>query len=136
MHPGTFNGNVPTMVGGLATMHELDAIAIARMNEAAAKLAAKIEAAGQQLGIPILVTYSGSIMQVHFASASGHLPESSSTVRSERLAQLHLALLLQGVYAAPRGMLNLSTQMSDKDHEFIVASYEQAFARLKDLGWG
>lgn len=136
MHPGTFNGNVPTMVGGLATMHELDAIAIARMNEAAARLAAKIEAAGERLGIPTLVTYSGSIMQVHFASASGELPESASAVRSERLAQLHLALLLQGVYAAPRGMLNLSTQMSDKDHEFIVACYEQAFTRLKDLRWG
>ena len=29
-------------------------------------------------------------------------------------AQLHLALLLEGVYAAPRGMLNLSTALDEQ----------------------
>ena len=45
-------------------------------------------------------------------------------------ALLHLALLNHGVYTAPRGMLNLSTALSDADLDAAAEAYERAFAAV------
>ena len=42
------------------------------------------------------------------------------------MAQLHLALLLEGVYAAPRGMLNLSTALDESQIAQVATAYENA----------
>ena len=47
---------------------------------------------------------------------------------AEWVSQLHLALLLEGVYAAPRGMLNMSTVLDDDQLDAVAARYENAFA--------
>jgi glutamate-1-semialdehyde 2,1-aminomutase len=59
----------------------------------------------------------GSILNVHL-DAPG------------RLAALHLALLLDGVYTTPRGMINLSTALTDTDLDEVAAAYTRAFARI------
>ncbi len=129
-HSGTFNGNVVTMVGGLAAMHSLDGSAIDRLNRDAGMLAARIEAAGERVGLPITVSRAGSIMQVHFVPPDSRGEPRPSSVRSNRVSQLHLALILEGIFAAPRGMLNLSTPMSHDDLEVVGAAYERALERV------
>ena len=49
------------------------------------------------------------------------------------MSALHLALLLEGVYAAPRGMLNLSTALDDYQLTRLAAAYESAFSRIRVL---
>jgi glutamate-1-semialdehyde 2,1-aminomutase len=132
-HSGTFNGNVMTMTAGAVSLRLLDASAIDRLNSAASGLAQDIEAAGRRAGVPAVVSQAGSILQVH---PTGRYPETAANPdeRDRRvLAALHLALLLEGVYAAPRGMLNLSTAMTDDHLSAIGSAYERAFARVKDL---
>ena len=41
-----------------------------------------------------------------------------------------LALLLEGVYATPRGMINLSTALSPGDLDAVAAAYRRAFAAV------
>ena len=48
-----------------------------------------------------------------------------------QLADLHLALLLNGVYTTPRGMINLSTALSPADLDDIAAAYETAFTLVR-----
>ena len=48
-----------------------------------------------------------------------------------QLADLHLALLLNGVYTTPRGMINLSTALSPADLDDIGAAYETAFTMVR-----
>jgi glutamate-1-semialdehyde 2,1-aminomutase len=48
-----------------------------------------------------------------------------------RLADLHLALLLNGVYTTPRGMINLSTALSPGDLDDIAAAYSTAFTLVR-----
>jgi glutamate-1-semialdehyde 2,1-aminomutase len=117
-HSGTFNGNVVTMSAGVATLRELDEAAIDRLNRLAADLAEQIQVAGQTAGIRAELTRAGSILHVH-------LPESSRAA-----AALHLALLLEGVYAAPRGMLNLSTALDETRLRQVSEAYGKAFRRL------
>ena len=50
---------------------------------------------------------------------------------SGQLADLHLALLLHGVYTTPRGMINLSTALSPGDLDDIAAAYEAAFTLVR-----
>ena len=48
-----------------------------------------------------------------------------------QLADLHIALLLNGVYATPRGMINLSTALSPGDLDDIAAAYAAAFTQVR-----
>lgn len=107
-HSGTFNGNPLAAAAGVVCLEALDEQAIARLNGTAAELAGRLERTGAT------VRRSGSIMHVD-------APEP---------AALHLALLVEGVYAAPRGMLNLSTAMTDDQLELVAAAYERALSRV------
>jgi glutamate-1-semialdehyde 2,1-aminomutase len=106
-HSGTFNGNPLAAAAGVACLEALDEAAIARLNARAAELEARFAAAGAA------VRRSGSIMQVDAPDP----------------AALHLALLVGGLYAAPRGMLNLSTAMTDQHLERICVAYGSALSR-------
>jgi len=48
-----------------------------------------------------------------------------------QLADLHLALLLNGVYTTPRGMINLSTALTAHDLDDIAAAYATAFTLVR-----
>jgi glutamate-1-semialdehyde 2,1-aminomutase len=116
-HAGTFNGHLAAAVAGTMTLRHLDAAAISRLNDAAAALAGRIAAAAGA-GVPAEVTRAGSIMNVHLNGPG-------------QLADLHLALLLNGVYTTPRGMINLSTALSPGDLDDIAAAYETAFTMVR-----
>lgn len=128
-HSGTFNGNLVTMAAGLAGLQMLDEAAIAVLNERAASLAEDIEAAAVRTGVPACVTRSGSILHVHLT------PEHPLRAAGETAIarQLHLALLLEGIYTAPRGMLNLSTAVTDADSSRVRTGYEAALRRIQGL---
>ena len=117
-HAGTFNGHLAAAVAGTMTLRHLDEAAIARLNDSAGALADQILAGAAAAGVPAEVTRAGSIMNVHLA-------------RPEQLADLHLALLLNGVYTTPRGMINLSTALSPGDLDDIAAAYTTAFTMVR-----
>jgi glutamate-1-semialdehyde 2,1-aminomutase len=120
-HAGTFNGHLAAAVAGTITLRHLDAAAISRLNDAAAALADRILAGAAAAGVPAEVTRVVSIMNVHLNEPSA----------SGQLADLHLALLLHGVYTTPRGMINLSTALSPGDLDDIAAAYETAFMQIR-----
>jgi len=68
--------------------------------------------------LPAEVTRAGSIMNVHLDGP-------------DQLANLHLALLLEGVYTTPRGMINLSTALSPADLEQVGLAYDRAFTAVR-----
>jgi glutamate-1-semialdehyde 2,1-aminomutase len=129
-HAGTFNGHVTAAVAGLVSLAYLDAPAITVLNTRAEQLAAAIEEVSRAAGTPTTVTRSGSILNVHPGSAP--VTTSAEARRSPLFrSSLHLALLLEGLYTTPRGMINLSTVLTDADLEAAVAGYSRAFARLR-----
>jgi glutamate-1-semialdehyde 2,1-aminomutase len=117
-HAGTFNGHLAAAAAGTMTLRYLDGAAIAGLNEAAAALSASIVAGASAAGVAAEVTRAGSIMNVHLRGPG-------------QLADLHLALLLNGVYTTPRGMINLSTALSPGDLDDIAAAYAAAFTQVR-----
>jgi glutamate-1-semialdehyde 2,1-aminomutase len=130
---GTFNGNVITMTAGCASLAALDERAIPGLNAQAQDLGGRIEAAAARARVAGTVTRAGSIMHVHLRAARPGSAEEADEVPPQWQAALHLALLTEGVYAAPRGMLNLSTALDDALLDRVAAGYERAFARIRDL---
>jgi glutamate-1-semialdehyde 2,1-aminomutase len=116
-HAGTFNGHLAAAVAGAVTLRYLDAAAIARLNDAAAVLGDRIVAGSAAAGMTAEVTRAGSILNVHLGTA-------------RQTADLHLALLLNGVYTTPRGMINLSTALTNADLDAVGAAYETAFGLI------
>ncbi|MGA2528428.1 MAG: aminotransferase class III-fold pyridoxal phosphate-dependent enzyme [Acidimicrobiales bacterium] len=129
-HSGSFNGNVVTMRAGVASLRALDEEAISLLNRRAGWLSKEIVLAARRVGIPASVTRAGSILQVHMIEQPPGTHEATRAVPATWVAQLHLALLLEGVYAAPRGMLNLSTALDDDRLAAVARAYENAFARV------
>jgi glutamate-1-semialdehyde 2,1-aminomutase len=129
-HSGTFNGNVLSMAAGHVAMSLLDQTAITTLDERASRLAGEIAAVGRSRGLPVSVTRAGSIMHVHF------LADAPTDAAAARLGDralnsaLHRALLTEGVYTAPRGMLNLSTALTDDDLDHVRSAYDHALASV------
>lgn len=116
-HAGTFNGHLAATVAGLVTLQHLDQDTIDRLNSFAAALEAAASAALRTAGLVGEVTRSGSILNIHLAEP-GHD------------ATLHLALLLEGVYTAPRGMMNLSTALTEDDMHTVSTAIARATSRI------
>jgi len=98
-HSGTFNGNVVTCAAGYAAVTALTAEAIDLMGDHGRRLAESLEASAGRHGVPVSVTVSGSLVNLH---GPGSL-----------LAEIHLLGLRHGLYIAPRGMIALCTVISD-----------------------
>lgn len=128
-HSGTFNGHVVAAAAGLVSVEHLTQAAIDRLNAGAAKLAAAIEGAGVAAGFPVAVGRAGSILNVHPGEAPVPDPQTAKRHSTARAA-LHLALLGEGVYTSTRGMINLSTVLTDEELTNAAAAYERAFRRL------
>jgi glutamate-1-semialdehyde aminotransferase len=103
--------------------------AIDKLNKSAESLAERIESAGRSAGLPVLVTRFGSMMHVHLQEL---VPVHAEQVSADPgdTAALHLALLLEGVFAAPRGLVALSTVLSEDQLDAVAGGYERAFERI------
>jgi glutamate-1-semialdehyde 2,1-aminomutase len=125
-HPG--NGNLAAAAAGTATLRDLDGPAIDRLNDNAAQLADTIADTGTRAGLPVSVTRAGSILNVHFSATPPRTTRQAPD--TPLLTALHLALLLEGTYTTPRGMINLSTALTEDDLARVTKSYAHAFQRL------
>jgi glutamate-1-semialdehyde 2,1-aminomutase len=129
-HAGTFNGHVAAAAAGTVSLRLLDAAAVDGLNSGAERLATAILAAAEAEQVPMTVTRAGSILNVHPGSTPVTTPEDARRGSTARAA-FHLALMLEGVYTTPRGMINLSTVIDDRMLDDAAAGYARAFARMR-----
>ena len=123
-HAGTFNGSIAAMVGGLAAVNHLDEAAIVTLNGRGLWLQNAIAERAAAVGFACVVTRAGSILNVHPGSEPVKSAKDAGRDQEIRRA-LHLALMNEGIYTTPRGMINLSTTMTDSQ----VAGVANAFGR-------
>ena len=117
-HAGTFNGHLAAAVAGTMTLRYLDGAAISGLNWRRRRWMRGSSRGPPRRAWPPRSPGPGSIMNVHLRD-------------SGQLADLHLALLLNGVYTTPRGMINLSTALSPGDLDDIAAAYATAFTQIR-----
>jgi glutamate-1-semialdehyde 2,1-aminomutase len=127
-HAGTFNGHLAAVAAGSVSLDHLEDSAIIRLNMHAEKLHAAISSGARRSGIEIAVSRAGSILNVHPVAAPSQATDSGHFLAFRKA--LHLCLLMEGVYSATRGMINLSTVLTSGDMDEIAMGYDKAFQRL------
>jgi glutamate-1-semialdehyde 2,1-aminomutase len=131
-HSGTFNGNPMTMAAGRASLDLLTAEEIDRINAMGERLAEGLRRGFRSAGVDGGVTAYGSFLHLHFDSPVSIRSFDDVNLASPGLAQMHRACLNEGVYLAPRGMLNLSTAMDDGVVDELVERMTRAAARVAE----
>lgn len=110
---GTFNANAVTMAAGKVAMDLLSAAEIDRINGLGDRLARGLVDVLERSGVAARVTGLGSIRSIHLTDVEVSDYRSKASADTRPLALLHLALLNEGVFVAPRGMFVTSTAMAE-----------------------
>jgi glutamate-1-semialdehyde aminotransferase len=128
LHSGTFNGNVLTCTAGIVSVRELTQARIDKMNSQAARIADELKRAATEAELPFSVRQFGSLMNVFFTN----VPPPATIVREDMRAmgQFHLAALNHGLFIAPRGLIALSTVITD---ELVTEISERASLAMIDV---
>jgi glutamate-1-semialdehyde 2,1-aminomutase len=127
-HAGTFNNNVTTMAAGLAGLTQVftpeASVALSRSGES---LKQRLNAAAERRGAPVQVRGVGSIMAIHPQRGTIRAPGEVKPAAEAR-ALLHLDLIASGYYIARRGYISLSLVLTERDHDGLVAAFDDILA--------
>ncbi len=128
---GTFNGNLITMVAGVAAMEAYGPDEVARINALGERLRQGLRDALAAAEIPGTVTGYGSFAGIHLATDQVRNYRDAAMADKSLARLLHLALLLEGIYVAPRLMLCTSTAMDDAVIDEVLAGFGRALAGIR-----
>lgn len=127
-HTGTFNANPVTMVAGEVSLRELTSDRIKRMDHLCESLQSGLIAAAKQHGLPFSTNRYGSCLNIYFGLS---VPEFSALRDDELLMDnFHLACMNHGLFIANRGLIALSTVVTDQD---IAEALERADLAMRDV---
>jgi glutamate-1-semialdehyde 2,1-aminomutase len=127
---GTFNGNRPTMSGGIAALELLDETAIARMDGLALQLRNAFEDSIEKHGVCASLTRAGSIVNLHFTERPPRDFQSAITHRKDLLKLYHLELMVRGIFAAPRGAWIMSTTMTEAETDRAAEAFDDVIREV------
>lgn len=131
-HSGTFNGNPLTMAAGCASLDLLPEAEIKRINGLGSELSGELYRVLNSYGLTGPVTDCGSLIHLHLEASDEIRTFDDVNLASEQLARVHLACLDEGVYFAPRGVLNVSTVLDRDAFAQVIESFERAAARVAE----
>ncbi|MEY8353159.1 aspartate aminotransferase family protein [Lachnospiraceae bacterium 54-53] len=128
---GTFNGNRVTMAAGFRTLSLYNQRACDRLEELAVRLEGHIRKAFMTAQTDGCVTRAGSLMNYHFMKEEPEDYASGAKDDKELFKIMHLEMLMRGVFLAPRGMIALSTPMTEPVIDEIGMKFEESLLHMK-----
>ena len=133
-HSGTFNGNALTTAAGLVSLELLTPDEIDRIDGLADTLAAGLRDAMATSGLAGRVTRCGSLLHLHFDIEREPRAFSDLDLGSPTLRQIHLACMAEGLFIAPRGLMNTSTAMDESVVTEAAARFARAATSVMESG--
>jgi len=127
---GTFNGNAITMVAGATAMEHFPAAEVARINGLGDRLRAGFNAAIAKSEVPGITIGYGSFAGVHFTDGPVRNYRDAAKGDQNLKRLMHLALLAEGVFCAPRLMFATSTAMDETVIDQTIGKFESALDRV------
>lgn len=134
IHSGTFNAANMVMAAGLCALNALDQPAIDRINALGERLKGGFNDAFKQAGLRGQVSGIGSLNQVHWHD--GPLINARDSFRALTAAKelpglLHLEMMNRGIYSAKRGMIIISTPMTEGEIDKATVAFAGTLELLK-----
>lgn len=133
-HSGTYTANPVSMTAGLATMRKYDAPTIERLNGLADRAKQGIERAIADVGITACVTGTGSMFRVHLKErAPRNFRDAFPTPEEAALfKRLIRHLFDNGLLVISTGTSTLSTPMTEREVDDLIAGFRSGFKLLKN----
>src|SRR5215207_4133105 len=128
---GTFNGNLITMVAGVAAMEAYTPPEVDRINALGERLRHGLRTALADVGVQAAVTGYGSFAGVHLGTTAVGTYRDAALADKGLARLLHLALLLEGIYVAPRLTMCTSTAMDDETIDEVLAGFRRAIGVVR-----
>ncbi|HYP60420.1 MAG TPA: aminotransferase class III-fold pyridoxal phosphate-dependent enzyme, partial [Thermomicrobiales bacterium] len=126
---GTFNGNAITTVAGIAAMKLFPRDEVTRLNVLGDQLRDGLTRELSSHGVPGVTTGYGSMIGLHLVDGAVRNYRDGAGGNATFKRALHLALLLEGVFAAPRLMFCMSTPMNPEIVNDVIARFGRALDR-------
>ena len=130
-HAGTLNANPMTATAGLATMEQLNATVIDKINELGKSFANGVRALFKRLNIKGQVTGIGSLQNIHFSDKPVVDGKSAREANKDLLHLFYLAMLERGIFTPARGLYVMSTPMTQKEIDTAVKAVDDVVTELK-----
>jgi glutamate-1-semialdehyde 2,1-aminomutase len=127
---GTFNGNAITMVAGVAALEHYPPAEVERINRLGGRLRDGMNRALRAAGITGHATGYGSFVGVHFTEQPPRSYRDAARGDQALKRLIHVGLLLEGVFCAPRLMFCTSTAMDEAIVDDVVAAFRRVLARI------
>jgi len=127
---GTFNGNLITMVAGVAAMEAYPAAEVHRINRLGDRLREGLTEALAEAGVAGTATGFGSFVGLHLGGSAVRSYRDAAAVDKGLARLLHLALLLEGVFCAPRLSWCTSTAMDEATIDDVLLRVRRALAAV------
>ncbi|MBW2121480.1 MAG: aspartate aminotransferase family protein [Deltaproteobacteria bacterium] len=125
---GTYTGNPITMAAGIATLQELTPETYARLEKLGNSLRNKLTRLFKSLNASMAVTGVGSMANIHCTSEEIYDYRSGSEEDQTELYRVFLSLMNEGILIAPRGMISLSTPITENEIDAFVSAMETALS--------
>jgi glutamate-1-semialdehyde aminotransferase len=111
-------------------MNAYDRAAIERTNQLGDRLRTGLESVMQRLNVPAAVTGYGSLIGLHLGVTQVDSYRDAARADKALGRLLHLALLLDGVFCAPRLMWCTSTAMDEALVDDVLGRVERSVSRV------
>jgi glutamate-1-semialdehyde 2,1-aminomutase len=130
-HAGTLNANPITAIAGVATLEQLNAGVIDKINKLGESFADRVRAIFKRLNIKGQVTGIGSLQNVHFSDQPVVDAKMARESNKDLLHLFYLAMLERGIFSAARGMYVFSTPMTQKEIDTAIKAVDAVMVELK-----
>lgn len=125
-HSGTYNGNPVTMGAGAVAVRELTKARIDEMDRLGGLLSDLLAKSANKVDLPITINRIGSLLNIFLTDNPIYNIIERDDV--EAVAKFHMACANHGLFIATRGMIALSTIMTEQTVHEIAERAEAAFA--------
>jgi glutamate-1-semialdehyde aminotransferase len=120
-----------TATAGVATLEQVTAKEINRINRLGKSMADGIRQVAAKLKIKIQVTGYGSMHCLHFSPVPVIDGKTSREANQDLKRLLHLALMARGIPLPLRGQFSITTPMTEKDIEIAIEAIDDSLRELK-----
>jgi len=136
LHSGTFNGNSISMTAGIAAMEHYDMKDIERINALGERMAGGFNAVIKTVGLKSKALNIGSLVSFLLKDTEiWDIRDAVMNIQSTRELNryIHLELLNRGIFITPREFYSISTAMSEREIDAMVAVFGETLDYLKPL---
>ncbi len=128
-HSGTFSGTPLAAAAGIAMLEKYQGDTILKLNEKGNEFAEALKDLIDNYELPLTVTHIGSLLNFHATRAPVRTVEDVRRGNQAALQAIQLAMLNEGIYFPKRGMISLSTAVTNEDIENALHAFERVFQK-------